>query len=399
MVFCSIRGSQHQTIMLRNIHQDSLLNAFFLSILATAGLFYVNLGGSFLSAFVDGLSIERDAAGFIVSANKYGAAFGGLLAAIFIKKLIWRKSAYTLLFILISIDIISSQIPNANLLILIRFLHGTIGGFLVGIGLSVIARTSFPDRVFGMLMVVQYSFGSIGIFTVPRLVDAFGYSAVFFVLITFSIMTLLILPLIPDPKEKEETISSSGVLSLHSKVLLGICLMSLFLFQASNMGVADFAFELGKDIDLTNNEISNLLTIANIISISGGAFAYLIATRFGRTLPLLFGFTIASLFTYLLNFSENITIYFVANSVTGITWGFVIPYLLGLAATFDKYGQMAALAGFVSKIGLASGPLIASFLIIDYGFSAIINLATFGLLLGCVFAVYASQQSSKINNE
>ena len=399
MVFCSIRGSQHQTIMLRNIHQDSLLNAFFLSILATAGLFYVNLGGSFLSAFVDGLSIERDAAGFIVSANKYGAAFGGLLAAIFIKKLIWRKSAYTLLFILISIDIISSQIPNANLLILIRFLHGTIGGFLVGIGLSVIARTSFPDRVFGMLMVVQYSFGSIGIFTVPRLVDAFGYSAVFFVLITFSIMTLLILPLIPDPKEKEETVSSSGVLSLHSKALLGICLMSLFLFQASNMGVADFAFELGKDINLTNNEISNLLTIANIISISGGAFAYLIATRFGRTLPLLFGFTIASLFTYLLNFSENITIYFVANSVTGITWGFVIPYLLGLAATFDKYGQMAALAGFVSKIGLASGPLIASFLIIDYGFSAIINLATFGLLLGCLFAVYASQQSSKINNE
>ena len=182
--------------MLRNIQQDSLLNAFFLSILATAGLFYVNLGGSFLSAFVDGLNIERDAAGFIVSANKYGAAFGGLLAAIFIKKLIWRKSAYVLLFILISIDVISSQIPNANLLILIRFLHGSIGGFLVGIGLSVIARTTFPDRVFGMLMVVQYSFGSIGIFTVPRLVDAFGYSAVFFVLITFSIMTLLILPLI-----------------------------------------------------------------------------------------------------------------------------------------------------------------------------------------------------------
>ena len=385
--------------MLKNIHQDSILNAFFLSIFATAGLFYVNLGGSFLSAFVDGLNIQRDAAGFIVSANKYGAAFGGLLAAIFIKKLVWRKSAYILLLLLISIDIISSQISNANLLIFIRFLHGSIGGFLGGIGLSVIASTSFPDKVFGMLMVVQYSFGSIGIFTVPRLVDAFGYSAVFFVLITFSIMTLLILPLIPDPKEKEETVGSSEVLSVRSKALLAICLMSLFLFQASNMGVADFAFELGKDIDLTNNEISNLLTIANIISISGGAFAYLIATRFGRTLPLLLGFTIASLFTYLLNFSENIAIYFIANSVTGITWGFVIPYLLGLAATFDKYGQMAALAGFVSKIGLASGPLIASFLIIDFGFSVIINLAAFGLLLGCILAVYASKQSSIVNNE
>ena len=385
--------------MLRNIHQDSILNAFFLSILATAGLFYVNLGGSFLSAFVDGLNIQRDAAGFIVSANKYGAAFGGLLAAIFIKKLAWRKSAYIFLMLLISIDIISSQISNANLLILIRFLHGSIGGFLVGIGLSVIARTTFPDRVFGMLMVVQYSFGSIGIFTVPRLVDAFGYSAVFFVLITFSIMTLLILPIIPDLKERESAINRTGVLSFHSKFLLAICLMSLFLFQASNMGVADFAFELGKDIGLTNNEISNLLTIANIISISGGAFAYLIATRYGRTLPLLIGFLTASLFTYLLNFSENIIIYFIANSVTGITWGFVIPYLLGLAATFDKFGQMAALAGFVSKIGLASGPLIASFLILDFGFSAIINLATIGLILGCILSVYASKHTSIVNNE
>ena len=385
--------------MLKNIHQDSILNAFFLSILATAGLFYVNLGGSFLSAFVDGLNIQRDAAGFIVSANKYGAAFGGLLAAIFIKKLVWRKSAYILLLFLISIDIISSQISNANLLILIRFLHGSIGGFLVGIGLSVIARTSFPDKVFGMLMVVQYSFGSIGIFTVPRLVDAFGYSAVFFVLIIFSIMTLLILPIIPDPEGKKVSLNKSGTLPFRAKVLLTVCLMSLFLFQASNMGVADFAFELGKDINLTNNEISNLLTIANVISISGGVLAYLIATRFGRTLPLLIGFSIASLFTYLLNFSENITIYFIANSVTGITWGFVIPYLLGLAATFDKYGQMAALAGFVSKIGLASGPLIASFLIIDFGFSVIINLATFGLLLGCILAVYASKQSSIVNNE
>ena len=205
---------------------------FFSRILATAGLFYVNLGGSFLSAFVDGLNIQRDAAGFIVSANKYGAAFGGLLAAIFIKKLVWRKSAYVLLLLLISIDIISSQISNANLLIFIRFLHGSIGGFLVGIGLSVIARTSFPDKVFGMLMVVQYSFfGSIGIFTVPRLVDAFGYSAVFFVLITFSIMTLLILPIIPDPREKKVAVNKSGTLSFRAKALLTVCLMSLFYFK------------------------------------------------------------------------------------------------------------------------------------------------------------------------
>ena len=39
------------------------------------------------------------------------------------------------------------------------------------------------------------------------------------------------------------------------------------------MGVADFAFELEQGyVGLTNNEISNLLTIATVIPISGGAY-------------------------------------------------------------------------------------------------------------------------------
>ena len=67
--------------------QSSIIAAIFYSILATAGLFYVNLGGAFLSAFVDGLGVERDVAGFIVSANKYGAAFGALIATFLVKRL------------------------------------------------------------------------------------------------------------------------------------------------------------------------------------------------------------------------------------------------------------------------------------------------------------------------
>ena len=46
-----------------NIHQESTLAAVMYAILATAGLFYVNLGGAFLSAFVDGLGVGRDEAG------------------------------------------------------------------------------------------------------------------------------------------------------------------------------------------------------------------------------------------------------------------------------------------------------------------------------------------------
>ena len=371
--------------------QSSLMAAILYSIIATAGLFYVNLGGAFLSAFVDGLGVQRDVAGYIVSANKYGAAFGALLATFVVKKLEWRYVLRRLFLCLIVVDLISTQIQNPQTLILLRFLHGTIGGLSVGFGLSIIARTYNPDKIFGMLLVVQYSFGSIGIWAVPRMVESFGYSAVFAALIIFTIMAILILPLAPNVKKVSVETDSSNIFNIPIGKFLFLALVGLFLFQASNMGVADYAFELGKDIGLENTEISNILTIANVISISGGALVYLIGTKFGRTLPLIIGISVSAIFTFLLHYSDNISIYFIANTVTGIAWGFSIPYILGLCSTFDSHGQMAALAGFVSKMGLATGPLIGSLFIIDYGIELIINIAVFSL----VVAMIASWLSSK----
>ena len=378
------------------LNQSSVLAAILYSIVATAGLFYVNLGGAFLSACVDGLGVERDVAGYIVSANKYGAAFGALIATFIVKRVEWRKVIRLLFMALIAFDLISTQFSNPQTLIILRFIHGTIGGLSVGIGLSIIARTYNPDKIFGMLLVVQYSFGSLGIWLVPRLVDSFGYSAAFGTLISFTLMTLLILPFVPNvesPSKSDNT--TSGLFQIPMTMMLFFVLCALFLFQAANMGVADYAFELGKDIGLSNIEISNILTLANIISISGGLLVYIIGTRFGRTIPLIIGISVASIFTYLLHYSDNTNIYFIANTFTGIAWGFTIPYLLGLCATFDFHGQMAALAGFVSKMGLASGPLVGSLFIISNGFSYIINLATIALLIALILSVYVSKNHEK----
>jgi predicted MFS family arabinose efflux permease len=208
-------------------------------------------------------------------------------------------------------------------------------------------------------------------------------------------MTLLILPFIPDVKTKK---SNETGFKLNISYLLIFALLALFLFQASNMGVADYAFELGKDIGLVNNEVSNMLTIANIISISGGILVYIIGTKYGRTVPLVLGISISAIFTFLLHYSSNISIYFLANTVTGIAWAFVIPYILGLCASFDSHGQMAALAGFISKVGLATGPLVGALLIIEYGFGLIINIASIALAIAVVF-IYISSTKQRESTE
>lgn len=381
------------------VPNEGIIVAILLAFLATAGLFYVNLGGAFLSAFVDGLGISRESAGYITSANKYGAAFGALLATFVVKNIPWRQSAYALLLTLISIDILAFSLTDTNTLIMVRFFHGTVGGLLVGLGFSIIARTADPDRVFGMLIAVQYTFGSIGIFTVPKLVGTFGPGAAFGALIIFSTITLLMVPFIPDferaniPQQGEDK-TVVATKSIHKLLLpAALALIALFLFQSSNMGIADYAIELGKHSGYSIAYISNLLTVANIISISGALLVYVIGTKFGRVLPILIGSFVAAGFTFLFHWSELQAAYFLANAITGVTWAFTVSYLLGLCATFDSRGQVVIFAGFISKMGLASGPLIAAMVVGSGNFTMIINLATLGLIICAVMAIWPAKRS------
>jgi predicted permease len=87
-------------------------------------------------------------------------------------------------------------------------------------------------------------------------------------------------------------------------------------------------------------------------------------------------------FVYALHYSGDAAVFFIANCGAGITWAFVIPYLLGLTAAFDKAGQMAALGGFASKMGLASGPMVSGLVLGDGGnYATLINVAVVALVV------------------
>jgi hypothetical protein len=247
-----------------------------------------------------------------------------------------------------------------------------------------------------MLVAIQYTFGSVGIFTVPKLVGTFGPGAAFGALITFSTITLIMVPFIPDYAERDDNRDPSNQSGGPKTILLApaaLGLLALFFFQSSNMGIADYAIELGKDNGYSIAYLSNILTVANIIAVSGALLVYMIGTKFGRALPIILGSSVAALFTFLFHWSELPEAYFLANAVTGITWAFTVPYLLGLCATFDDRGQVVIFAGFVSKMGLASGPLVAALVVGQGEFGIIINLATIGLLACAIFSFLPARRS------
>lgn len=359
---------------------DGLLAATMLAFLATAGLFYVNIMVALVAGLVDGLGLSEREAGLVASANVYGASVGALLAVLIVKRVPWRPIAVASLLLLVTLDALSILVEAARALVAMRFVHGCVGGLLVGTAFAVIARTRSPDRTFGMLLVVQFGLGGLGVMLLPRLVPVFGHAVLFLALMAFSLVTLLMVPFLDDypPGRVQRAAGGSGRVEWG---LLSFTLAAVFLFQASNMGLAAYLISLARHYGLETGYASTAIGVATWIAIVGPALVVAFGTRFGRTRPLAAGMVMTLVGTAAFHASGIAWVYLLANCLTGITWAFVISYLLGMCAEFDQSGRTAALGGFVSKLGLASGPLAGAMLMDSHAYATLINAAVVGLAL------------------
>ena len=374
---------------------DGEIARVLLAFLATAGIFYVNIMPAIVDGLIEGLGFSNREAGFVGSSNTYGAAFGAFTVVFFVKTLEWRKTAYALLIGLISIDLISMTLTSANSLIALRALHGFIGGALVGIGFAVMSRTTEVSRSFGYLLTIQFGLGGLGIIYLPSLVPMFGTKALFLSLAAFSVVTLLMLPFLGDyPPGRAHPERTAGKIRY---LPAAAALFATFLFQAANMAVYAYAIGIGKFAGLSPNFVSNSLGVSAWIAIAGSVLVILMSTRYGRLKPVGIAILVTAVATWALHYSHVnpdswfSSVYWLANLVIAIAWAFTISYLLGMNAEFDTTGQMAALGGFASKMGLASGPAVAALVVGENNYGLVITVATMMLVLCFVFAIRPSQ--------
>ena len=374
---------------------NGILARVILAFLTTAGIFYINIMPAVVNGLKEGLAFTSQQAGFVSSANLYGAAIGALSAVFLIKRIRWQRWSYVLLLALIAIDTLCIFITEPVTMIAIRAIHGLTGGLLVGIGFSIISRTSEADKTFGYLLLIQWALGGLGIMYLPSLVPDFGTSALFIALVTFTVVTLIMLPFLPHYLIEKSVTSLSDNQStapVVSRLPLLLNLFGIFLFQAANMGLFAYMISLGKADGLSIGFMSNALAVASWVALLGAFLVIIIGTKYGRTIPLVSAIFITALCSWLLHFSSNEMIYLIANIIIGITWAFVLPYLFGICSELDKSGQMAALGGFASKMGLASGPMVAALMLNGENYQQVINFAVVGLVF-CAIVILKPARS------
>jgi len=348
---------------------DGLLACVLLAFLASAGLFYVNVMPAIVSGLKDGLGFSNTQAGYVASANIYGAACGALTAVFLVGRVPWKPAEAAALCLLLLFDLASMFVTAPHALIVLRAVHGFCGGISVGLGLAIMARTRVPDRAFGMLLTVQFGAGALGLSMLPELAQRQGTWVLFAALAAFTLVTLAMLPFLAAYPPRPVSTLPQRVLGGGSQLPLLATLLALFLFQGANMGLFAFIIPLGRHYGLGTPFISETLGVSNVVAVLGSLFVIWSGARFGRRLPILVAMSVSVLGTAVLLRSNIPALFVVANVGTGIMWSFMVPCLFAMCAEFDTAGRSVTLGGFCSKMGLASGPLAAPFVIgaEDYG--------------------------------
>jgi len=387
------RGSRRRGYKLE---PDGLPARVGLAVLMSAGIAYAALGPVIVTGLVLSEVFSNETAGYVLSANMYGTAVGGLLVALIVRRLNWRVTAAILLLALVGVDCVSAWIGVGEALYPIRFLHGLAGGALMGAATSVVARTDNPERTFAIAIFVQLSLGGLGAAVLtPVLVD-YGVGIVWLSLVLLTVSALLVLPLLDSYSVMAGSTEESKSSHRAPWRYVLFALVAIFVFQAGQFSLFAYELELGGHYGFETDFVSLVLAAALW---GGGATALLVAwwgTRMGRLVPLcvgVFGMALcAGLFLL-----PIVWTYLVAAVGFGVCFSIAIPYLLGMGSEMDNTGQIAAVGSFINSLGLASGPAIAANLVTGDHYERVLVFSCVALLASAIVGMPAARMLDQRN--
>ena len=358
-----------------------------LAVLGSVGILYANFSPVIVSGLTQSPYFTAETAAYVFAANMYGTAIGGLAAVFLVGSLNWRWSSLVLVVLLSVADVVSALVGATESLYVVRFVHGLIGGSLMGIAMSVIARMESPERTIAFAIVIQLSLGGLGaVVLIPQL-STYGIGVVWLSLIGLSVCALVLLPFLGQYPRKQNIVGSLGVAHRPSWGHVFLAMAALFLFQSGQMAAFAYRVELGLHYGLSASFISLVLAVSLWLGAPAALFVAWWSTRSGRWGPVCLGGVCMTVATALLLLSNPIA-FFGASIGFAVFFAITIPYLLGVASEMDNTGQMAAMGGFVNSLGLATGPAIAGILLGDAEHYRVLLFAS-AVLAASVVTVFA----------
>lgn len=259
----------------------------------------------------------------------------------------------------ISVTVAAQLCSLAGDVLLVSVARGCLGfgeGLLYGLAIAALARMPLPERAFGIVVLSNQTVGAL-LLTLATLAHLrFPSFGIFALLIAFLLFTALCVPALPVTGAAR---GSSARVDIRHLLVVAPGIIGILLFAAGFGAVWPMIAPIARARGLDDGAIGHLLSLAGIMGIAGAACAILLATRFGRVLPL----TCGSLgFGFALLGSVCGPLWLAVPAIL-LFWSFLVPYYLGSAAAAACEGGFVALAGSMLPLGIAAGQMVASYIL------------------------------------
>jgi predicted MFS family arabinose efflux permease len=352
--------------MNRDIDVNSLSAVLSAIALGTLGVLSFIIQPAIVQGFVTHLKLSEPQAVNLVGLEMLGVALSTILLALPHLKIDWRLALVAGLVIAIGGNIGSAVLVGSDSLWIARLIAGFGHGIIISLSFTFIGLTVRVDRNLAWFLVALLSYGAIGLWIMPSLLDHIGMSGLFLSFAALLMTGFVTLGFVPRSNTALSDLSPSTGSPTAKQLTLPFLITALAAVLAYNIaqGIAwAILFLIGIDAGLAEQPVANALFISQVFAIFGALGSVFLGGRIGRYGPIFVGIFAGAACMVLLLDKPLMPVFLVGVCGFNLLWNFVLPYILGAVSDFDGQGRMMGPAIAMQMLGLGGGPLLAAQLI------------------------------------
>ena len=346
------------------------------------------------------LELNPSQTGDLFSAELGAMSFASIPALWWMRKFNIRTMSTIFGTVFIVGNISSAYIGEYGTLLAVRFCTSLAGGSLMVLCMSLAAQTKDRNRVYGLWVMGQLSFGAIGLAVLPHFLDTFGIGIVYWVLAVLMILALPLVRFLPQRNIAADHISDEHTGPTPNYVLrAALGLVAVLAFYVSLSGIWTFVGDIAGASLIDTETSSMILSIATVLGIAGSALATVLGDRPNTRTNLLVGYLAMTLSVTLLAGMPGLLRFAAAALLFKFTWTFILPYIMSTLSGLDRTGRLVNLANIAIGGGFALGPFIGGRLVETAGgYGTLIAVSVTGLLLSLVLILAAQPRRTAVPN-
>lgn len=335
-----------------------------------------------ISAFIEHFKLSETVAGTMAAVESLFVVVATFLLAKRAQYLPTVKVAMAGSLIALLANFATLYVEPDEMLWLARIASGVGFGIILAVANVIISQSANPDRVYALIWAIAAVLDTLLFLVAPFFIEEFGYPGLFIFVNILIIACAVLMFWLPQalPISDQENADAEG-----NRVAGLILVGTVFILFSALGGLWSFGEQImANTFDMDARQRGYVLALAVLAGFAGSVIAGVVADKLDRRLLLFSGLIVAVGLSVVATQTEHSLMFKVAFIVFVGTVYFLIPVLLGLAASLAASGEYAVMVSSMIVLGTAIGPMAGGALVEFYGYSA---LGGYFLLSGAVTAI------------